>query len=73
MDLDEAIEHAEETIRLIDEDVPEWAANKAPEFFEDIRSKLLSVLESLRGQTNPTPRQCDALEGWRSGVEKWIK
>lgn len=73
MDKATALAHGEETVRLIDEDVPDWALTKAPEFFEDIREKVHSVMESISRQTSPTPRQCDALEGWRGGVERWIK
>ena len=34
MDFEEALEYAEETVRIIDEDISADAMTKAPEFFE---------------------------------------
>lgn len=69
----EAIELSEEIVRLIDEDVPEWAWDKAPEFFEDIRQKAVDVGETITQTQRVSEKQASALENWEGGVRKWIR
>ena len=73
MTSDEAVELAEEIARLIDEEVPEYAWDKAAEFFEDIREKAIEVGETIENSGHVTDKQASALENWEAGVRRWIR
>ena len=60
-------------VELIDDEVPEWALDKAPEFFEDVKEKVISVEEKITLTGSVTPAQSRAIENWEAGVRKWIK
>jgi hypothetical protein len=69
---EEAIELAEEIVTLIDEDVPGSAMDKAGDFFEDVREKVVEVQATIEERDHVTTAQANALENWKAGVEKWI-
>lgn len=73
MDVKEALEACGRIIELIDDEVPEWARDKAPEFFEDVREKVVSVEETITVTADVTPAQSRAIENWEAGVRKLIK
>jgi vacuolar-type H+-ATPase subunit H len=72
-DAQAAVEAAEETARLIDEDVPDGAKDKNPEFFETVREKSLSIAETIRTRGTVSDKQREALDNMQAGVKKWIR
>lgn len=68
-----AIDLGEEILALIEDDVPEWALDKAPDFFEGVQEKTESILEVIRNSGKRTDRQLEALENMLAGVKKWIR
>lgn len=70
---EKAVEQGLAIIEAIDEEVPEWAIERAPEFFEDVREKVASVVERIEREQAVSERQLAALDGWESGVRKWIR
>lgn len=74
MEPQEAIDEISDLIERIDEDVPEWAWDKAaPDFFEDIKEMSADVSETIEETQNVTPAQESAIRNWVEGVGKWIK
>ena len=71
-DPDEAIEYGEETIRIIDDDLSDGALAKAATFFESVRDKTRSIIETVEERGEVTRAQSNALENMREGVEKWV-
>ncbi len=69
----EALEQAERIQEKIENDVPEWAQNKASDFFEDVMEKAKSVAKTIESTKRVTEGQKRALDGWEAGVDKWIK
>lgn len=67
-----AVDQGLEIISTIDEDLPEVAEN-ASGFFEDVRAKVSSVIESIEKKRVVTMGQQKALDGWERGVNAWIK
>ena len=66
-----AVDQGMEIIELIDVDLPEGAENAA-EFFEDVRAKVSSVVETIEQKRAVTEKQQAALDGWERGVRAWI-
>ena len=73
MDVEEAIEAISDLIDRIDDDVPEWAWDKAPEFFEDVKENATEVSATIEETQNVTPEQERAIRNWTDGVNKWIR
>ena len=75
MDMQEAIEYAQETLDIIDEDVDADALDRGQEFFESVRDRLLAMLETMEKSDfdAPTAKQEQALRNMRSAVEKWVR
>lgn len=57
----------------IDEDVPDYAWDKAPEFFESIKEQATDMSETIEKSDRVTEAQMSAIRNWREGVDKWIK
>lgn len=70
---EQALEQSERIVELIDDEVPDWAKDRATDFFEDIREKAVSVGETISRTKRVTESQQNALDGWERGVRKWIK
>lgn len=58
---------------LIEEDVPDWAKDKAGDFFDDIWEKCHDVAETIERTMSVTQRQQQALNNWEDGVSRWIR
>jgi len=63
----------EEICDLIDNDVPDGAFRRMPDYFEDVRSKALDIGDSVTSYGSATDRQIEALENMKAGVKKWIR
>ena len=72
MDKDEAITLCNEILDMIDSEVPDFAWDRAASFFESVRDKVSSMLETIETMDDPTIRQTNALENMREGVAKWL-
>lgn len=70
MDAQEASESIDELVEMIDE-LPEETIDKAPEFFEDVRSNAVSMQETLNRTGRCSDKQARAIRNWTSSVEKW--
>ncbi len=73
MEPDEAIQAISDLIDRIEEDVPEWAWDKAPDFFEDVKEQATEVSATIEETQNVTSAQERAIHNWAEGVGKWIK
>ena len=71
--MDEALELCDEILRMIEEDVPERAHDKAPDFFEGVEEKVKSISETIEQSGQATDRQIAALENMQAAVSKWIR
>ena len=69
----EASQQCDTIAELIDDDVPEAALDKAPEFFEDVREKVIEVQETIQESGTVTEAQQTALDNWEAGVRRWIR
>ncbi|MCI0421503.1 MAG: hypothetical protein L0312_20140 [Acidobacteria bacterium] len=72
-DVREALEQVQRITGLIEDDVPDWAKDKAPDFFEDVAEKVRSVGETIERMDSVTDGQRRALNNWESGVRRWIR
>ena len=70
---DNAIDQAHRIVKLIDEDVPEWAWDKAAEFFEDVRDSVCAVEDTITTTGRVTAAQQIALDNWEESVCEWIR
>lgn len=68
----EGIEFCEEIVELIDDEIPDYAWKKAPEFFEDVRDKVVDVQETIERTGQVSEGQERALNNWKDGVSRWI-
>jgi hypothetical protein len=66
-----AVDQGLEIISLIDDDLPE-GAEYAADFFEDVRAKVSSVIETIEQRRHVTDKQQAALDGWQIGIEAWV-
>lgn len=69
---EEALEEISSLCDLIDDEVPEYALDKAPDFFESIREQASDMSETIERTQEVTEKQVTAIRNWREGVEKWI-
>lgn len=72
VEVQDAIEQCQRILDLI-EDAPEWALDKAPDFFEDVGEKVADVCATIEKLGRVSDRQLNALNGWENGVRKWHK
>jgi len=63
----------EEIADLIDNEVPDGAFRRMPDYFESVRSKALDIGDSVESYGSATEAQIEALENMRDGVKKWIR
>jgi archaellum component FlaC len=70
---EKAVDQGMALIETIDEDLPEHAWDAASDFFEDVREKVSQVVERIETTKSVSDKQLAALDGWESGVRKWIK
>ena len=68
-----AIAQCEALIDMIDDDVPDKAKDKAGEFFDDVRDKVVSMSETLTATGRCSEKQQQALDNWQAAVSKWIR
>lgn len=66
-DAKEAIESLEEIIEMC-EDIPE----NGEEFAESVADNCRSMIEAIQNFNRVTKFQWNAIENWRSGVERWL-
>lgn len=69
----DALDQCETILNLIDEDVPEWAWDKSPDFFEKIQERVRSMSDWIEDHEHVTEKMADALDNMEAGVRKWIK
>ncbi len=69
----EASQQCDTIVELIDEEVSEEAFDKAGEFFEDVREKVIEVQETIQTAGSVSEGQQTALDNWEAGVRKWIR
>lgn len=69
---DEGVELCEEIVALIDDEIPDYAWNKAPEFFEDVRDGVMEVQGTIERTGRVSEGQEKALNNWKDGVSRWI-
>lgn len=72
-EVSEALEQVARIVEMIDDEVPESARDRAPEFFDDVRRKVVDVGETIEARGRVTDKQRSALDGWERGVAGWIK
>lgn len=56
----------------IEDDVPEWATDKAEEFFDDVLEKTKDIATTIERTERASDGQIQALENMLAGVRKWI-
>lgn len=69
----DALELVGTILDLIEDEVPDWAKEKASDFFEDVEEKVREVGKTIEARGMCTERQYNALQGWERGVRGWIK
>lgn len=69
----DALSQVERILDTIEEDVPEYAKNRATEFFESVEQKTRDVGQTIERTNRVTEGQQRALDGWEAGVRKWVK
>jgi hypothetical protein len=73
MRADQAIALGDEILRLIEDDVPEAAFDKAGEFFESVGERTKAIQETIARTGEATDNQVTALENMESAVSRWIR
>lgn len=74
--VEEAKEAADRIEALCDEDneeIPQWAKDSKPEFFEEIRDKAREIIATVKRKGYVTDKQLQALKNMRDGAERWIR
>jgi len=69
----QAIQQCDRIVEMIDDDVPDEAKDRASDFFEDVREKVIEVQDTVTSSGHVTSKQQRALDNWEAGVAKWIK
>ena len=72
-DWEDALDQCETIIALIDDDVPDHAWDRSPDFFESIQDKITSMSEWIEEKKHVTKAMQDSLDSMERGVRKWIK
>ena len=72
-DWHDALNQCETITELIDNEIPEWAWDKSPEFFEGICERVGSISEWVEEKEHITQKMADSLDNMERGVRKWIK
>ena len=67
----EVEELAERIEYLIEEELPESALDKAPDFFEGVREKAAAICETVVTKQHATPKQVQAMRNMLEAVEAW--
>jgi len=62
---------ASRIVELIDEELPESALEKAPDFFESVKEKTLAINETVATTNRATSGQVRALKNMLGAVEAW--
>lgn len=70
---DEADELCDEIIDMIEEDLPEGAYDKAPDFFEGVLEKTRSMQRSIQDRHSVTQPMVNALENMKEKVGNWFR
>ena len=71
MSVKKANEQCDRIVETIDE-LDEEVFNKASDFFEDVRTNVVDVQETICKRELVTENQQRALDNWERGVNKWV-
>jgi hypothetical protein len=71
-DVREAVKVGEETLRIIEEDVPDRAKENNIGFFEGVEAKTKGILDSIVRTNRVSEAQANALDNMQSAVKKWV-
>ena len=72
VDYEDALELADEIIEMIEDDLPEDAYSRAPEFFDSVLERTKGIRETIECAEDVTPGQAEALENMHADVKRWL-
>lgn len=71
-DVQAAVEVAEETLRIIEEDVSDRAKASNTGFFEGVEEKTKGILDTITRTNRVSEGQSNALDNMQAAVKKWV-
>lgn len=71
-DVRAAVQVGEETLRIIEEDVPDRAKESNTGFFEGVEEKTTAIVDTLTRTNRVSEGQRNALDNMQAAVKKWV-
>ncbi len=72
MEAEAALELGQSILDILEDDIGEDAYQQAADYFESVKDKTESIMESIEEWDNATDGQVRALENMKAGLERWV-